>query len=84
MVYQKIQELVRILLHVVVEFFLLLAQPGNELLGCYRADLLLLGCYTIEQVSQTGQQRFLRAFVFGLILKNLLPEWPAEVERLQD
>lgn len=39
---EKVEELVRILLHVVIELFLLLTQSSDELLRCNRAHLLLL------------------------------------------
>ncbi len=75
-----------VVLHVVVEVDLLLAQPRDELLGRDRPDLLLLGGDRVEQVREAGEQRLLAALVvlvLGLELKHLLAERLAEVERLQ-
>lgn len=83
MIDQKVEKLMGILLHIVVELLLLLAQPRDELLRRYRADLLLLRGNAIEEVRQAGEQRFLGPLVLGLVLEHLLAKRLAEVERLQ-
>jgi hypothetical protein len=50
-VYEKIEELVCILLHVIIELLLFLPQPCDEFFGRNRAHLLLLRCYGIESVQ---------------------------------
>lgn len=80
---QKVEELVGILLHIVIELLLLLSQPGYELFGRNRAHLLLLRGNAVEQIRQTRQQRLLGPLVLGLVLKDLLAEWLAKVEGLQ-
>jgi hypothetical protein len=43
-------------------------EPGDELLGRQRSDLLLLRRDRVEEVGQARQQRLLAAFVVGTIL----------------
>lgn len=80
---QEVEELVRVLLHVVVELLLLLPQARNELLRGDRAHLLLLRRDAVEQVGQACEQRLFGALVLGLVVQDLVPERLAEVERLQ-
>jgi len=80
---QEVEELVGILLHIVVELLLLLAQPCDELLGRNGAHLLLLRGNAVEEIRQAGEQRLLGPLVLGLVLQDLLAKWLAEVEGLQ-
>lgn len=81
---EEVEELVRVLLHIVVKLLLLLPQPRDELLRGNRAHLLLLRRYAVEQVGQACQQRLLGALVLRLVLQHLVPERLAEVEGLQN
>lgn len=45
---EKVEEFVGVLLHIIVEFFLLFSQTCDELLWRYRADFLLLGGDGVE------------------------------------
>lgn len=83
MIDQKVKELMCILLHVIVEFLLLLAQTRYKLLRRNRTDLLLLRGNAIEEISKAREQRLLGPLVLGLVLEDLLAEWLAEVEGLQ-
>lgn len=49
---KEVEELVGVLLHVVVELLLLLAEPGDKLLWRYRANLLFLGGNTVEEIGK--------------------------------
>lgn len=84
MIDEKVEELVGVLLNVVVELLLLFAQPGDELLGRNRADLLLLRGNAVEQIGQAGEQRLLGALVLRLVLEHFVAEGLTEVERLEN
>jgi hypothetical protein len=48
---EKVQELVGVLLHIIIELFLLFSQSGDEFLWRYRSDPLLLRCNRIKPKS---------------------------------
>ena len=58
-------------------------EPGDELFGGYRSDLLLLGGDVVKQIGQTRQQRLLAPLVLHLVLENAFAKRLAEVQRLQ-
>merc|ERR1719419_777815 len=80
---EKIEELVGVLLHVIVELNFLFSQSGNKLLGCNLSHFLLLSGDRVEEVSQAGQEGLLAPLVLGLVLQHPVPERLAEVQGLQ-
>jgi hypothetical protein len=72
-----------VLLQIIIKFLLLLPESGDKLFRSDGAHLLLLRGDRIEQVREAREERLLRSFVLCLVLKHLLPERLAKVERLQ-
>lgn len=79
---QEVQELVRVLLHVVIELLLLLSQSGYELFRGNRSHLLLLRGDVIKQIREACEKCFLGPLILGLVVEDLVPEWFAEIQCL--
>lgn len=61
----------------------LFTQSGDEFFRSHSAHSFLISSYTMEQIAQTGEQRFLVSlFVTGFIFEHFFPKRLAKVKSL--